>query len=65
MVSLSERLMEQETDHSLREIRRRVSAVSAFENPQGRLQFRILFISRDGSDLVEEITYLSAPWCET
>ena len=62
MASLSERLMEQETGHSLHEIQRRISIVGAPENPQGRLQFRILFISRDGHDLVEEVTYLSAPW---
>lgn len=62
VVSLAERLIAQETHHNLNEIRRRVAAVSAPSHPQGRLQFRILFIHREGDHLVKEINYVSAPW---
>jgi len=62
MVSLSERLMDTPTDHSVHEIQRRIGVTAASSGASGRHQFRLVFVSRDGADLVQEITYLSAPW---
>ena len=62
MVSLSERLMDSPTPHSLREIQRRLEGEAAQDPSADRLQFQLVFVSRDGGELIQEITYLSAPW---
>ena len=62
VVSLSERLMDHPTPHSLREIQRRLEGEVAQVPSADRLQFQLVFVSRDGGELIQEITYLSAPW---
>lgn len=53
LVSCAERLMETETQHSQNEIFRRIRSDSPF------LQFRLIFVHREGDELVREVTYLS------
>ncbi|MEL6521238.1 MAG: hypothetical protein AAFQ66_09745 [Pseudomonadota bacterium] len=65
VVSCAERIQNAPTDHSIREIRRRVLAQIA---QSGQLSssrqalFRLVFVRRDGSDLVEEVLFHSDPF---
>ena len=55
LVSCAERLMQNPTDHSRDEIFKRIARdVSA-----PYLQFRLVFIERDGAELRNHVTYLS------
>ena len=62
VVSCAERIEQQPTDHSITEITQRILADNAATrmNPKARLvQFRLLFVHRDGADLVEDIVFVS------
>ncbi|WP_157044634.1 hypothetical protein [Roseobacter sp. GAI101] len=64
VVSCAERIEQQRTDRSITEITQRILADSDATqmNPQVRLvQFRLLFVHRDGADLVEDIVFVSDP----
>lgn len=64
VVSCAERIEQRPTDHSITEITQRIVADNAATrmNPQERLvQFRLLFVHRDGADLVEDIVFVSDP----
>lgn len=60
MVALAERLAEAETDHSTREIAARVRAEAGA--PCGALQFRLMFVHREGGDILREEGYRSPPF---
>lgn len=57
MVSLSERLVERETDHSKAELHRLIR--DALPEPSGALRFRLVFVSREGGALVHYVEYES------
>lgn len=59
LVSCSERLIEIPTDHSLNEINTRVARLL----PPGPelLQFRLVFLSREGATIVKLVEYESTP----
>ena len=60
LVSLSERLTLQPTEHSQNEIKALLSRTIAMEEPDiDQLQFRLVFVRREGENLVEETTHLS------
>lgn len=65
LVSLAERLMIAPTTHSVEEIERCLTAEARRSTPisgrPNRLQFQILFVSRDQDVLTETVTYLSTP----
>lgn len=65
LVSLAERLMIAPTTHSVEEIERCLTAEARRSTPTSgrpnRLQFQILFVSRDQDVLTETVTYLSTP----
>ena len=65
LVSLAERLMSDPTDHSIREISQRIISdlkKARAPTPPGRhLQFRLVFVCREGVDIAQKVTYLSAP----
>jgi hypothetical protein len=57
MVSCAERLMDAPTAHSVEEIAKRIARDLG---PQtGFLQFRLVFIHRQGAEIVTEVEYLS------
>lgn len=62
LVSLSERLMEAPTRHSVSEIQRRVERAYPTDTPQPYLQFRLVFVRRKGTEISAEVTYVSEPW---
>ena len=57
LVSCAERLMQNPTQHSLEEIRTRIEADANTTTPY--MQFRLVFVSRTGSELHTEITFIS------
>jgi hypothetical protein len=57
MVSCAERLMHHPTQHSIDEIRRRITADARTAAPY--LQFRLVFVSRIDAQLHKEITFIS------
>ncbi len=57
LVSCAERLMQNPTQHSLEEIRKRIEADVHTTTPY--IQFRLVFVSRNGAELHKEITFLS------
>lgn len=62
LVSCAERLQEQPTDHSINEIRQRVLREIAqlpIKSAGMLLQFRLVFVHRDGARLTKEILFLS------
>lgn len=62
VVSCAERIREQPTDHSIEEIKRRLRrdiAQLTREAADKRFQFRLVFVHRDRTQLVEEIIFLS------
>lgn len=63
LVSCAERLMENPTAHSIEEIARRVSAgipaAPAGEAEPGYLQFRLVFVSREGAVILRDVEYIS------
>lgn len=60
LVTLSERLVDAPSDHSLRELNTRIARMTAA--PRGaQLQFRLTFVTRDGDQIVAEELYLSDP----
>lgn len=64
VVSCAERIEQQPTDHSITEITQRVLAdsIAVRMKGQGRsVQFRLVFVHRDGADLVEDIVFVSDP----
>lgn len=63
LVSCAERLTQNPTQHSLDEIRSRIEADANTSTPY--MQFRLVFLSRIGSELHSEITYISPVYpCE-
>ncbi|MCJ8309164.1 MAG: hypothetical protein HRU27_10270 [Rhizobiaceae bacterium] len=63
LVSLSERLTLEPTEHSEREIKTLLARHLHMVEPGiERLQFRLVFVRREGGDLIEEITHLSEPF---
>ena len=63
LVSLSERLTLEPTDHSEREIKALLAQHLAEVQPGfDQLQFRLVFVRREVGKLVEEVTHLSAPF---
>ena len=60
MVSLAERLTLNPTPHSLAEIQRLLAAETGARGIE--LQFRLLFVQRDGNTLKETETFRSDPW---
>ncbi|MEP6017917.1 MAG: hypothetical protein ABJ251_05455 [Paracoccaceae bacterium] len=61
MVSCAERLTEHVTQHSIDELNTRISRRINDADLSGLLQFRLLFLSRHGHQLVKEIEYESQP----
>ena len=65
LVSLSERLMLNPTQHSVDEILDRLNfyvlAPDPVEEGPLNLQFRLIFVRREGEQITESITYLSEP----
>jgi hypothetical protein len=63
LVSCAERLMQNPTDHSSREILKRITAELARNSMDvgttPYLQFRLVFLSREGSQIQKHITYVS------
>lgn len=63
LVSLSERLTLEPTEHSEREIKMLLSHHLGVIEPEiEQVQFRLVFLHREGGELVEEITHLSEPF---
>lgn len=61
LVSCAESLMERPTDHSVREIVNRITAELARTGTRPPfLQFRLVFVDREGAELNRRVTYLSA-----
>jgi len=62
VVSCAERIREQPTAHSIEEIKRRLArdiAPMSREAADQRFQFRLVFVHRDRTKLVQEIVFLS------
>ncbi len=60
VVSCAERLMDLPTDHSHTQILTRINAEIATKHPNTtHLQFRLVFVSRQGTELRKDITYVS------
>ena len=59
LVSCSERLIEAPSQHSIDEINLRVA--KALPAGSGDLQFRLVFLSREGKQIVKLVEYESAP----
>lgn len=63
LVSCAERLMQNPTEHSRQEILKRIKAELARESIDVSatpcLQFRLVFLSREGSEIQKHITYVS------
>lgn len=60
LVSCAERLMDHPTEHSRREIVTRIQAeLERNETQAPFLQFRLVFVSRQDSEIVREVTYTS------
>ncbi|NQU70498.1 MAG: hypothetical protein HQ514_08105 [Rhodospirillales bacterium] len=63
LVSCAERLMENPTEHSSQEIQQRITAELARESVDviatPYLQFRLVFLSREGSEIQKHITFES------
>lgn len=56
MVSLSERMAEEPTEHSLREIGARLRADLGVRGP---VPFRLVFVHRKGEDIRRDVTFVS------
>ena len=61
MVSCAERLTDHPTQHSIDELNTRISRRIKDADLSGLLQFRLLFLSRDGHQLLIVIAYESQP----
>lgn len=64
LVSCAERLIKDPTEHSIREISNRIGkaiARSTDTEAAPYLQFRLVFISRNGEGLQKDVLYLSSP----
>ncbi|MGC1488683.1 MAG: hypothetical protein WA784_12950 [Albidovulum sp.] len=62
VVSCAERIQQQPTDHSITEITRRIQqhiAQMPIDAAGDLLQFRLVFVHREETDLVQEIVFLS------
>lgn len=59
VASCAERLVEYPTVHSAQQIFRRIAADLTDAEPAARLQFRLVFVSRDGNSLKRETYYVS------
>ncbi|MGB5871897.1 MAG: hypothetical protein WBH04_17040 [Albidovulum sp.] len=62
VVSCAERILQEPTDHSITEITRRIQqdiAQMPMDVSADLLQFRLVFVHREGTDLVREIVFLS------
>jgi hypothetical protein len=59
LVSCAERLVNEPTDHSHAEILKRLRREIVPTSPALYLQFRLVFVSRDGAQLKKDIWYLS------
>lgn len=61
LVSCAERIQQQRDRHSIDEIRCRVLRMIRRSDPnlKGAFRFRLVFVRRDGADLVEEIVFIS------
>jgi hypothetical protein len=65
LVSLAERLTLAPTEHSEREIVRRIADELGHHADGGgaaHMQFRLVFVQRQGNELVEQTTFLSDPY---
>ncbi|WGW04445.1 hypothetical protein [Tropicibacter oceani] len=60
LVSLSERLVAEPTQHSLDELNKRIARLSGAQ-PGARLQFRLVFVCREGAQIVKFVEYESTP----
>jgi len=58
LVSCAERLMEAPTAHSTREILMRILSDGPGEAAT-HVQFRLVFVRREGAELIREVTYIS------
>ena len=62
LVSCAERLLENPTAHSEKEIFKRIKAELVADNDkEALLKFRLLFIHREGDELKEKVEYESQP----
>ena len=62
LVSCAERIQESPTDHSINEIRQRILADIAKTSIKAtgrKLQFRLIFVHREGTEMSTEIVFLS------
>ncbi len=63
VVSCAERIQQQPTDHSIAEIRRRIQhSIEAMhvDTTDSLFQFRLVFVRRERTSLVEDVVFLSA-----
>lgn len=61
LVSLSERVIGEESAHSIREINRLVSKCLSKAGQGALVQFRLVFLSRDGPRILRTVLYESDP----
>ncbi len=65
LVSCAERLIANPTQHSIDEINSRIWADIASSTPRtpagSRLQFRLVFVCREGAEIVKYVDYESQP----
>jgi len=62
LVSCAERIQESPTDHSINEIRQRILndiLMDPVEATGRRLQFRLIFVHREGTEICKETAFLS------
>lgn len=62
LVACAERIAVKPTEHSVTEIQRRLSATLAPALPGTEVQFRLIFVHRQGDEIVQEVLYRSAPF---
>ena len=68
LVSCAERIQEHPTDHSINEIRRRILhefVRTEIDTSGKRMQFRLVFVHRDGTKISKEIVFLSETFAVT
>jgi hypothetical protein len=65
LTSCAERLLENPTEHSVREISTRIAADLAAEVDRPSFRFRLTLVSREGDALRKEFAYVSPPQAVT
>lgn len=61
LVTLAERLSAEPTPHSVDEINRILGSKASRKDAARFVQFRLVFLHREGTEIVREVTYISKP----